>query len=87
MPNRPKAYDAIGLSRLERLKRYHGLTLRGMEERTGVPRSTLSRVMRGHSPDVLVALKIAAVFQVTVEQLWGDLVKSLNAAASGIDAK
>lgn len=76
MPNRPKAYDALGLSRLERLKRYHGLTLRQMEDRTGVPRSTLGRVMLGHSPDVLVALRIAQVFQVTVEQLWGDLVKA-----------
>ena len=67
-----KPYDLPGLTLLERLLRFHRLTLRQAEAKTGVPRSTLARIAKGQWPDVRVALRLARIFDVKVEDLWGD---------------
>ena len=70
--HKPKPIDVPGLTRLERLRRVHGWTLREIETRTGVARATLARVMHGHPPNVMDALRIAHFFSVRVEDIWGD---------------
>lgn len=72
MRHKPKPFDEPGLSRLERLRRFHRLTWRDMEERTGVPRSSMGRIMNGYFPDVRVAIRVAKMFDVTVEDIWGE---------------
>lgn len=68
-----RPHDAPGLTVLERMRRYYGMTLRHLEDCTGVPLSTLGRIMNGQTPDVIQAIAIARAFEVRVEDLWGDV--------------
>lgn len=66
--------DAPGLTRVERLRRLQGLTLKEMVPLTQVSHSMLGRVMLGHFPEVRVAIRIARFFHLSVEDLWGNSV-------------
>ena len=37
----------------------------------GIGRATLSRIEHGDIPSLMIALKIAASYQIPVEQIWG----------------
>lgn len=51
-----------------------GLKKSKIAERAGIAKSTLSKILSGEStPTLLVALRIAAVLETTVEDLWGHL--------------
>lgn len=55
------------------VRRQHGLTLDDLAEVTGLTKSYLSKVERGHStPSISAALKIARALQVDVAQLFSD---------------
>lgn len=71
MRHKAKPFDAAGIPLLERLRRYHGYTLREMASRTGLSRPALGRVFGGRWPEVRAALALARLFSVTVEDLWG----------------
>lgn len=68
---KPRPYTETGIPLLERLRRFGGWTLRDLAREAKVPRSTLARVIHGQSPDVQVALSLAKIFQVKVEDIWG----------------
>ena len=68
---KPKPYDQPGITRIERFRRYYAMTLRGLEEQSGVPRASLGRIIHGHLPNVEVAIRLARVFQVKAEDIWG----------------
>lgn len=68
-----RPHDAPDLTLIERMRRYYGMTLRQLEERTAIPLSVLGRIMNGQTPDVLQAIAIARAFEVRVEDLWGDV--------------
>lgn len=71
MRHKPKPFDVEGLTRLERLRRFHGMTLSDMAIKSGVPKSNLCRIVNGQLPDVLVGMRIAQCFDLSVEQVWG----------------
>lgn len=57
---------------LERLIRERGLKKGFVAEKVGISRNTLSFICAGKSePTLRVALKIARLFDVSVEELWG----------------
>lgn len=74
MRHKPKPFDVPGLTRVERLRRLQGWTLRDLEQRTGIAKSTLQRAMLGYFPDVRDGIRIARSMDVTVEDIWGDEV-------------
>lgn len=76
--HKPKPIDAPGLTRLERLRRVHGWTLRDIADGAGVARGTVARAMLGHAPNVLMALRIAKFLDLTAEDIWGDEAADLS---------
>ncbi|GIM45225.1 transcriptional regulator [Collibacillus ludicampi] len=57
---------------LEKLIRQRGLKKVWIAEQCGITRSTLSSISAGkQEPTLRVALKIARLFDVSVEELWG----------------
>jgi transcriptional regulator with XRE-family HTH domain len=55
------------------MRRQRGLSLAAMEEKTGITKSSLSKVERGvTTPSIATVLKIAKAFGVEVAQLFGE---------------
>lgn len=53
------------------LRTKHGMTQEALAEKVGVTRQTIIAIERGnYTPSVLLALKLAAVFSVSVESLF-----------------
>jgi len=60
-------------SLLRAVRRQRGLTLEGLAAATGLTKSYLSKVERGHStPSIAVALKVAKALDVDVGRLFSD---------------
>lgn len=58
---------------LRTVRRQRGLTLEQLADRTGLTKSYLSKVERGHStPSIAVALKVARALDVDVGRLFSD---------------
>lgn len=58
---------------LRMLRRENGLTLEALADRTGLTKSYLSKVERGHStPSIAVAIKLASALHVEVGSLFGE---------------
>jgi transcriptional regulator with XRE-family HTH domain len=63
----------MGMSSLRMLRRENGLTLEALADRTGLTKSYLSKVERGHStPSIAVAIKLAGALRVEVGALFGE---------------
>jgi transcriptional regulator with XRE-family HTH domain len=61
------------MSSLRMLRRENGLTLEVLADRTGLTKSYLSKVERGHSvPSIAVAIKLAKALHVEVGDLFGE---------------
>jgi transcriptional regulator with XRE-family HTH domain len=59
--------------RLKRLREQHNLSTRALGDIVGTSNATISRYETGkRDPDLIVAHKIAAYFNVTIEYLCGD---------------
>ncbi|KZS68192.1 DNA-binding protein [Mycobacterium kansasii] len=58
---------------LRAVRRHRGLTLEQLAEQTGLTKSYLSKIERGHStPSIAVALKVARALDVDVGRLFSD---------------
>jgi putative transcriptional regulator len=58
-------------SRVEPLRKRRGLTQEELGDRVGVTRQTIISIEKGnYVPSVLLALKLALVFEVTVEEVF-----------------
>lgn len=63
----------MGMSSLRMLRRENGLTLEALADRTGLTKSYLSKLERGHStPSIAVAIKLAGALRVDVGALFGE---------------
>lgn len=52
-----------------------GLKQSFIAEKAGISAGTLSKIVRGESmPTLSVAIRLARVLEMTVEELWGDLI-------------
>lgn len=61
-------------NRLKELRARDGLSQGELGQRAGVSRQTISLIERGdYSPSVTLALRIAAIFQTTVEDIFSYL--------------
>lgn len=70
MRHKPKPADAPGLTLIQRLMRHYRVTVRDLAAICGTSRSTISRVVHGEMPRLDVAMRMAKVFRVSVEEIW-----------------
>lgn len=67
----PSLMEAIVHNSVHTYRQKCALTQEALAERVGVTRQTIIAIERGnYTPSVALALKLAAVFEVTVEQLF-----------------
>lgn len=61
--------------KLQMIIKDRGLKQSFIAEKAGISPGALSKIVRGESmPTLPVALRLARVLELTVEELWGDLV-------------
>ncbi len=74
MSRKPKDWTEPGLTVLQQVMRFQRLSGHDLAKESGVPDSTVARVVAGGVPRLQHALRIARCLKVTVEELWGHLV-------------
>ncbi len=63
-------------TKLKKIIEERGLKQGFIAKKAGISRGTLSLIVRGKSmPTLPVAIKIARVLEMTVEELWGEIVE------------
>lgn len=60
---------------LEKIIADRGIKKIWLAGKVGIAPGTLSNILKGSIPTLPVALKIAYILDITVEQLWGDLIE------------
>jgi plasmid maintenance system antidote protein VapI len=60
-----------GLSVLEQVMRYQGLSVRQLAKGAGVPVATTARIVNGSKPTLTNAIRLARYLKVRVEDVWG----------------
>ncbi|WP_306421340.1 helix-turn-helix transcriptional regulator [Robertmurraya sp. DFI.2.37] len=65
-----------GMTKLQLLIKKRNIKQRELAKQLGISNSALSLIVNGKSvPTLKVALKIARAVNMTVEDLWGDLIE------------
>jgi len=59
-----------GLTLLEQVMRYQNLTARQLAKGAGVPVATTARIVKGSTPTLKTAIRLARYLKVRVEDLW-----------------
>jgi len=70
MRHRRKDWTEPGLTVLQQVLRYQGLSVLHLSKATRIAESTMARVLGGHLPSLPHALRIARYLKVRVEDLW-----------------
>lgn len=63
------------MTKLEELRHCRGWSVLELARRSGVSPQTVARVCAGATPMLDTALRLAAACDVTIEDLWPDLVR------------
>jgi putative transcriptional regulator len=63
--------DEVIINNVQKLRKEQGVTQEELAEKVGVSRQTIIAIEKGHyTPSVLLSLKIATVFDHTVEEVF-----------------
>ena len=63
---------------LQKIVRYHHMSVRRFGKLFGVSHNTAARIIDGEFPKLPVAIRIARVFHCSVEDIWGRQVKDID---------
>lgn len=70
---------ATVICRVGYFREYHGLTQRELAAQAGTGRSSVAEIESGKRiPNVLLAIRIARVLQMTAEELWEENDESIR---------
>lgn len=84
IPKRVTDADAAVGAVLLRLRQQAGISVREVEERTGISRSVLSRIERGERPARVLELEpLAQVYAMTIEELITTITADPAVRAAG----
>ena len=71
MKRLPGPVDEPGVPLFTRLMRHHQYTSRDLAAMCGVSKNAILRVAHGKEPSVSLGIKLAKIFRISVEDLWG----------------
>lgn len=63
--------NATLLMDLRSLRQEAGISVKKLEELSGIAHATLDRIEKGQAPSLGIALRYAQFLQLNVEEIWG----------------